>query len=217
MTPPARSRILLGAIALQASLLVTHAQEKAPPRLAEDVVLSTKTPLGEASISLAEGSEVTDFSEEGDAVRLQQGPFTATVPRAQLDFGADVTVAPEAAPVEDAPASPPPTPVPVANTAEPVIASPWEDILAEWKTYLPIAAAVLLGVYALFVTLALSRLRRREAGKARTPRPALPAVVTGDGNSIACPLCGKDIAVERLKSGRNNCPVCRGAFEVERP
>lgn len=221
MPPRANYPIVLAALVLAGSAFATHAQEKVPPRLAEDVVLSTKTPLGEASITLPADAEVKDFVEEGDEVVVRQGPFAATIPRTLLNFGAVVAATPEAPapPVESAPAAvaTTPEPVPSPSPTETASAAPWDNVLAEWQTFLPLAAAVVLGAYALFATLMLWRLRRRVAEKPSAPRPALPAVVTGDGNSIACPLCSKDIAVERLKSGRNRCPVCQGFFEVEKP
>ena len=209
----------LVAAALGASATKSAAQEGAPPRTAKDVVLSAKTPLGEASITLPADSAVTNYVEEGASILLRQGPFSANVPREQIIFATNtvtITNAPaEAAPVTTDQAPPTPDPVPSVTPVNPATAL--VNLPAEWETLWPLAVIALLGAYSLFATVALLRTRGRGAQDSSQPRPALPAVVTGDGNSIACPLCGKDIAVAKLKSGRNNCPVCRGAFVVERP
>lgn len=219
--PRATLPTVLIAIALRVSSPDGTAQEAIPPRTAEEVVLSTKTPLGEASIVLPANSAVTDYDEEGAMMLLRQGPFAARVPREEIIFVTNATAfttAPEEpAPLAAEQAAPMPEPEQSINQTNPAPAAHWPDLPAEWKKHWPVAAIALLGSYSLFATFALLRTRGRRAQDSTRPRPVLPAVVTGNGHSIACPLCGKDIAVATLESGRNSCPACQGAFVVERP
>ncbi len=91
------------------------------------------------------------------------------------------------------------------------------------------AAFGALAAYALFATIALLR-RRRAATPAtaasRNPKDApvvalpsqtkaKPAVVAAGGRAIACPLCGKNIPLEKVSQGRNSCPSCQGTFVGE--
>jgi hypothetical protein len=212
---------VLTAAALGACSIDGVAQETAPPRTAQDIALSAKTPLGEASITLPADTEVTNYVEEGATILLRQGPFAAGVPTEQIIFTTNApttTNAPiEPPPVAAEQAAQTPNPAPSTTPTDPAAGPAWVKLPEEWKALWPFAVIALLAAYSLLATVALLRTRGRRTRDSTPSSPALPAVVTGDGNSIACPLCAKDIAVAKLQSGRNNCPACRGAFVVERP
>jgi hypothetical protein len=220
---PRRTRVftLLAAICCTTALTHLAAQEPEPPTAAGEILLGTKTPLGEATIAIPAGSTVGDYAEEGEMIIIRRGPFHARVPRAELVF-----------PVREPDPEPSPTPEVVAAEvvapdqnpqtafAPPTSAGaalwPWEEGWSgDWQRLWPAAAVLLLGIYSLAVTAALLRRRRRDAVVALPAVRTVHAVVTNEGRSIACPLCGKDIVVDDLKGGRNTCPACRGSFICE--
>ncbi|MEX1044802.1 MAG: hypothetical protein WEC73_01630 [Chthoniobacterales bacterium] len=218
-----RTRVLtlLAAVCCTTALSRVVAQEIAPPTAAREIILGTKTPLGEANISIAAGSTVTDFAEDGEMILIRRGPFHARVPRDQLVFP---TPAPDPEPSPAAEVAPVPEAEPVtsaeAAVAPPTSAGaafwPWEEgWTGDWQRLWPTAAVGLLGLYSLAVTASLLRMRRRQATAPLPTVRTVKAVVTNEGRSIACPLCGKDIVVDDLKGGRNTCPECGGSFICE--
>jgi hypothetical protein len=137
---------------------------KPPLTAAQDLVLSTKTPLGEAAIVLPAGSIITDAEEEGSAMVIRQGPFTARVSRGEIVF-------PEDAAAETIPtgheqgrseAAAGHEPVADETGAGAAVVWPWEEGWnGDWASLWPTGAVLALGAYSLVTTFALLRLRRR--------------------------------------------------------
>ena len=207
-------------VALTVALPAGQAQEAAPATAAVDIILSTTTPLGEAGVRLPAGSVVTGLEEDGAMIVLRQGPFTARVPREAIVFPAE-TPAPEPSPsviVAEATDDPVEAVALAEDTpSSPAAVGPWgAGWTGDWKTIWPAGAALVLGGYSLFATVALVRLRRRGQPAPAPAGRTRPAVVTDGGRSIECPLCGKNIFVENLSGGRNTCPACHGSFICDR-
>ena len=242
---PRTLSLAIAALLLAAVCATSKAQtaQENKPTANEPIVLSTVTPLGEASITLPAGAVITNQEQQGDKIRVWQGPFSATV-------GMEAIQA-EQPPVENLPGNPAaenvqeqpaPTSAPPETSAAPEAtpdASPQASVVAtgpamsgmpDWV--IPAAGGALLA-YALFTTVALLRSRTRakessapvpEAAKEKNAGPvvtiapkknAQPAVVSDGGRSIACPLCAKSIPLEKIKKGRNVCPSCNGTFVGE--
>jgi hypothetical protein len=209
---------------------------------ANEIVLATKTPLGDASITISAGTVLTNCVLSGENVSIRQGPFAATVDLADVEPIASATATPTPT------STPTPTPTPATpqtaeQTPSPASSAAATQPAAESSTtavglagdlpdWVVPAAGGALVAYAIFTTLALllSRRRRRRSpispSKAEQPKkppvvamPAKPtpkpAVVADGGQAIACPLCGKNIAMEKVGKGRNRCPHCDEAFVVE--
>lgn len=233
----------VGSFALGETAVAQAAPEN-QPTAQQEIVLGTLTPLGEASITIPAGTVLTNQEQQGDKIRVWQGPFSATVsmeavrtpqppaetptqesaPADNPEESAQTASPPETA-AEQTPATPPPAPQPPVVGAEPALAG-----LPDWAV--PAAGGALLA-YALFTTVALLRSRNRaenktapvsEGAKKETAAPvvaiapkknARPAVVSDGGRSIACPLCSKNIPLEKITKGRNVCPSCGGTFVGE--
>jgi hypothetical protein len=199
----------------------------------KDLLLSTKTPLGEAAMTMPAGTAITNYEIQGAQVKIRQGAFSAVVAMA------DVQTAPAPAPVAEASPSPAPEATPASTSApapEPAAtAAPEPAAASEPATpnglpdWLMPAAFGALAAYALFATIALLRGRRpatpaiaahrntKDAPVVALPSQtkAKPAVVAAGGRAIACPLCGKNIPLEKVSQGRNSCPSCQGTFVGE--
>jgi len=156
--------VLLAAVA--ASGLAVPGRAEEPPALtaARDLVLVTKTPLGEAAIVLPAGSLLTGAEEDGAEFVIRQGPFTARVPREEIAFPpvAAAESAPDGAgyPVTaGAPAIDEPVAEPIRPMAAPVW--PWDERWdGDWASLWPAGALVALGAYSLATTIALVFRRR---------------------------------------------------------
>ncbi|MGA0094144.1 MAG: hypothetical protein ACO3J2_07620 [Chthoniobacterales bacterium] len=206
----------------------TYGQDTGPTFTAgKDIVLSATTPLGEASLTIPAGTTITNNYEVlGEQVRIWQGPFVATVALVDVKPVATPTPAPTPEPTPTPTPPPSPTPTPETRAGIPMV-------LAELPAWAQPAAVGALAAYALLVTIALWRLRRRPAQRpAVTPEPVrtagrapvveLPtkakpaaAVLADSGRAIACPLCRGTIPLEKVAKGRNICPSCQGAFVGE--
>lgn len=205
----------------------------------EAITLVTKTPLGDASVQIASGTALTNFEVQGDKVKVWQGPFGATVDLADVQpTAAQSSVAPEPAatpsPISTTtPAAPEPSPASTPEEAKPsaTASAPSPEEIAS-ATALPSwvlpAVCGALAAYGAFATLALLRSRRKSVSvppvKVAATAPvvtlptkaaAKPAVVADEGRSIACPICGKSIPLEKVVKGRNHCPSCEGKFVGE--
>ena len=200
----------------------------------KDLPLSTKTPLGEATVVIPAGKAITNYEIQGEQVKIRQGAFTAVVALTDLQTSPTPAPSPEASPTPTPEATPAstPTPEPEPSATEAPDASPASSAaepngLPDW---LVPAAFGALAAYALFATIALLRPRggRRSiaAGRERNTKDApvvalpsqskaKPAVMAAGGRAIACPLCGKNIPLEKVSKGRNSCPSCHGAFVGE--
>lgn len=225
----------LAAAVLVVTATASIAQQNAPTNwvASEDIVLGTKTPLGEANIAIPAGTALTNCEVQGGKARVWQGPFSATV-----DAGAVQPDAPSATPTPDstpsADATPDaavtPSPAPTAEAPVPEASatpSRLEDLASALPGWAVPAAGGALVAYALFATVALLRPRRPERTHSPEtkaaepiivipPKPeAKPAVIADGGRAIACPLCGKHIPLEKLGKGRNRCPSCAGTFVGE--
>jgi hypothetical protein len=210
--------------------------QSAPTNFAatKDLLLSTKTPLGDATVTIPAGTAITNYEMQGAQVKIRQGAFTAVVALADVQAAPTPAPAAESAPTPAPEATPTPTPAPAtqpsataAPDAAPANSANETSGLPDW---LMPAAFGALAAYALFATVALLRPR---GGRKRTtivpdrnikdapvvalpsPTKAKPAVVAEGGRAIACPLCGKNIPLEKISKGRNSCPSCKGAFVGE--
>jgi len=235
-------RVLSFAVAVAASV-AQPAPSPSPTPLSlvanETITLVTKTPLGDASVQIAAGTALTNIEVQGDKVKIWQGPFGATVNLAEVQpTAAQSAVTPEPA------ATPSPTSSPTPETPEPsptntpekpkpsATASTLPPGVITSATALPSwvlpAVCGALAAYGVLATLALLRSRRNSAAvppaqvaaiapvvTLPTKPVAKPAVVADEGRSIACPLCGKSIALEKVVKGRNHCPSCEGKFVGE--
>jgi len=226
----ARSRdfaALLGAVLLALICGNSLAQESAITSVAptnfvtvETIALTTKTPLGDATIDIPAGTTLTNFEVQGDRVKVWQGPFVASVPMASLQ-----KPAPQSTPTPTP--TPQATPVPGASTAPP--SSALEETNAALRgvpSWLLPATVGALATYALLATAALVRARRRHSAPQTAPgQPPVvilppktlpsPAVVADGGRAIACPICGKNIPLHKVAKGPNHCPDCGGKFVGE--
>jgi hypothetical protein len=208
-----------------------------PPTLVANkpISLATKTPLGDATVQISPGTQLTNFEIQGEQVKIWQGPFTTTVGLAEVQPpSAEVSVAPEPTMTPTTISSPTPTaadpsPTPALEKPETSV-SPGTTTLVETAGGMPSwvlpAICGALAAYAIFTTLAWLGLRRTKETKtgrasaapvvAISPQvTAKPAVVSEEGRAIACPLCGKNIAIESVNKGRNHCPSCGGKFVGE--
>ena len=146
ITSPLRRKAALTVISALATLPCA-AQPAAPPTTANDVLLTTMTPLGEAAIVRPAGSQVTEPAGADGEIVLREGPFTARIDRTDLVF----------------PAPPPAVVTDVAATGPQNLAGDssgqarWQE---DWRILVPTVATVLLGIYALITTVALFRRRR---------------------------------------------------------
>ena len=158
---PARRTKLAIVIAVCWPVFHGAAQETEPPTTAEDVILSTKTPLGEASIVLPAGTAVTVPIGDEQKVTLRQGPFSTVIGRDQLVFPAP-SPTPGPASADSSPVPPDEaasTPAVSWTAAEPMSSAlPWPE---DWRTPVLAGAAILFGAYSVFTTAALIRRRRR--------------------------------------------------------
>lgn len=226
--PPREVAVFLRAAMLALCCGTCLAQQPPTPApanfvTAEAIVLTTKTPLGDATINLPAGTTLTNFELQGDRVKIWQGPFVASIPVSDLPKPTPQptptpTPAKEETPMPEA-ASPPPRTVSGPTNASALGMPPW---------LLP-AVVGALATYALLATAALIRARRRTSPPRTVCGPAgqppvvtlpskttpSPAVVSDGGRAIACPLCGKNIPLEKVSKGRNHCPACGGKFVGE--
>lgn len=158
---PVHRRQLAIVIAIGLPVLPGTAQETEPPTTAEDVILSTTTPLGEASIVLPAGTAVTVPLGEEEEVTLREGPFSTVIKRDQLAFPSP-SPTPEPASADSSPVPPDEaasTPAVSWTAAEPASsAMAWPE---DWRTPVLAGAAILFGAYSVFTTSALVRRRRR--------------------------------------------------------
>lgn len=151
MIPLLRHRNALPAVISLLATLPCAAQPAGTPTTAKDILLTTKTPLGDAAIVRPAGSEVTEpVGSEGEIV-LREGPFTARIDRADLVFPAPPAAA-SPAPLQDAAEESQTTVGDASTTVR------WQE---DWRILVPAGAALLLGIYSLIVTVALVRRRRR--------------------------------------------------------
>lgn len=231
-------RVLSFAVAVATSI-AQPAPSPSPTPLSlvanEAITLVTKTPLGDASVQIAPGTALTNFEVQGDKVKIWQGPFGGTVDLAQVQPTAPqnaVTPEPAGTPSPTStttPAAPEPSPASTPSKSSATTPSPEEitsaTALPSWV--LP-AICGALAAYGVFATLALLRSRRKSVSvppvKVAATAPvvtlptkaaAKPAVVADEGRSIACPICGKSIPLEKVVKGRNHCPSCEGKFVGE--
>ena len=161
---PRKRRITIALLlAVCVPVLTVAAQTPQKPATAKDVILSTKTPLGEASIVMPAGTEVDDPIGDEKEITLREGPFSAPVAREDLVF--PPTTPSATAGKADANASPAPSP---AATSQPAVS--WNDPEAvtagprwfeDWRILVPAVAAALLGLYSIFATVALVRRPKR--------------------------------------------------------
>lgn len=153
------------ALFLAVCFMVQPAVAQVPqvPTTAKDVIMSTKTPLGEASIVLPAGSAVNRPIGEDQEVTLSEGPFSATVAREDLVFPSPSPTVPVAQTAPEASPAP-------ALSAESQPAVSWNNPDAvtagaqwfeDWRILVPATAATLLGLYAIFATAALLRRPKR--------------------------------------------------------
>jgi hypothetical protein len=163
MIPRQRRITIALLLAACVPVLTVAAQTPQKPATAKDVILSTKTPLGEASIVAPKGTEVDDPISDEKEITLREGPFSATVAREDLVF--PPTTPSATAGKADANASPAPSP---AATSQPAVS--WNDPEAvtagprwfeDWRILVPAVAAALLGLYSIFATVALVRRPKR--------------------------------------------------------
>lgn len=144
---------------LLAAFSPAQATDQPAARLTEvPVVLSTGTPLGQASITIPAGTELMSYETAGETVVVRQGPFHGEVPLAstRVPQPPAPVIAPAAvsAAAETASATPPPTPAAPARSPASTIAWP------SWL--LPLLTMATL-VYAICATGWWLRLRRSHA------------------------------------------------------
>ena len=125
------------------------AQPAGSPVTANDTVLRTQTPLGEAAIVWPAGTVLTEPVGSGEEIPVRQGPFTARLDRSDIVFPSTP------APPDPEPETRPPEPDPAPQGAQ------RPEWLEDWRIVGPAGAAILLGLYSLVATVALVRERRR--------------------------------------------------------
>lgn len=194
--------------------------------LTESALLSTRTPVGEASIRLPAGT-VTDISSvKGDWIQIRKAPFSGWIrtPGTTPDPGPPRVASLQGEAVK--PLSSPtatPTPSPEAKESPEKSRDPlpaW--VPAAWKdprsplhlillAYAGFASILLLILLVLVIRLHGSSKRGMHSPKVLSlggRTPPLPGFVD-------CPLCASPLAIESLRPGGNQCPNCEGSFECE--
>jgi hypothetical protein len=139
------------------SALPCAAQPAGAPTTAKDVILKTKTPLGDAAIVWPAGSVLTEPVGAAQEIIVRQGPFTARLDRAEVVFPVAPVASgqtPEGA-LLPAPESGPALQADLGGQGPPPA---WFE---DWRILGPAGAAVLLGLYSLAATAALVRGRRK--------------------------------------------------------
>ena len=231
-----RARCATLSLCLLVALTAHTLAQSAPTNFtaSKDLLLSTKTPLGEATVTIPAGATITNYEMQGEQVKIRQGAFTAVVALADLQTPPAPAPSPETSPTptpEATPASTPtPEPEPAATAApdpSPASSAAAPNALPDWL--MPAVFGTLVA-YALFATIALLRPRggRKSTATVRdrntkdapvvalpSQSKAKPAVMAAGGRAIACPLCGKNIPLEKVSQGRNSCPSCQGTFVGE--
>ncbi len=139
------------------SALPCAAQPIGAPTTANDVILKTKTPLGDAAIVWPAGSVLTEPVGTAEEIVVRQGPFTARLDRAEVVFPV-APVASGQAPDGALLSAPEPDPARQADLGDKEPHPAW---FKDWRVLGPAGAAVLLGLYSLATTAALVRGRRK--------------------------------------------------------
>jgi hypothetical protein len=152
--------VVLGGLLLLPVLAARGEEDPEAPRTAEEIVLRTTTPLGEAAIVWPAGTVLENFEEQDELILLQQGPFSATVSRDLIIFP-EPEPEPEVVLEEEAEIATEAVQAVPAETPSPDVAATLATFIpAEWRPWLPTAGVVLLGLYALWATVTLLRRRR---------------------------------------------------------
>jgi len=223
--------ILLQLPSLPANPATTETSQASPDSqqlitLRESVLLSTKTPLGDAVVRLATGTPVSIVETKGDWVLVKKPPFSAWVRNSQTSLAPSTSEAPSALPT--------PSPEVTTNPATVSIPRPAKDArdvgfrLPEWVPSLLIIPGfpwhIALLAYGglssiLILILLVLLLRQRRTGqatmKAAQPFVSLEVKTPPLPGFVECPLCNSPILIESLSIGENQCPNCSGRFDCE--
>ena len=205
---------------LAAPVLACRAETmQGPMKAAVPVILTTRTPLGEAQVDIPAGTPIETFEADGDWVRVRQGPFSGWVARKDTSLNPAPTPPP-------APSSTPPRIAPAPSPENVCAAAAGLTVSKPGSPFvLPPPAALLHGALAFLAatsTFAWMSLRRKcaslasEVEKLRAEKTAPAAAVPGPATEPAplfpCPLCKGDLQGDSLKVGSNTCPSCAGTF-----
>ena len=216
------SRAIVAGSLTVAALTGRAETTQGPMEAAVPVVLTTRTPLGEARIDIPAGTPIETFEADGDWVRVRQGPFSGWVALKDTSLNPTPTPTPEPASTPP-PAEPSPSPENVRSGVTSISASALDSPFVLPPPAVPLHWA--LAFLAVTSTLAWMFLRRKcallasELKKLRAEKP--PAAVTIPVPSakpsplFPCPLCRADLQVDSLTVGRNTCPACAETFICE--
>ena len=230
--------IVAGSLAV-AALTGRAGTPQGPMESAVPVVLTTRTPLGEARIEIPAGTPIETFEADGDWVSVHQGPFSGWVALKDTSLNPAPTPEPASTPPPVEPGSsdssrgaetaekngfrgepsPPPDHVRAGVTVIPVFTSPFVPAPPSLPLYWALA------FLAVTSTLAWMLLRRKcdqltsELKKLRAEKPLPAATIPGPSDKSSpffpCPLCRANLLIDSLKIGRNTCPSCAQAFICE--
>jgi hypothetical protein len=197
-----------------------------PVTVRESVFLSTRTPLGEAVVRIAPGTQVSVAETKEDWILVKKPPFSAWIPAVQTSLTPAVTSTPTPAPSASPASTASPLPAPSASPLsdgrdvrfhlpEWIPASliipgfPWHLLLLAYGGFVTILLVILLVLFFLL------RGTGREKVKGPQPIVSLEAKTPPLPGFVECPLCRAPLLIEGLTLGENYCPTCSGKFACE--
>lgn len=207
-------------------------QDQAPPppvTVRESIPLITKTPLGDAVVTIPPGTPVTVAETKGDWILVKKPPFSAWIRTCQTSLApaltgtnplSSVPVPPQSvsspSPSPHSPALPPKDVREIGFRLPDWIPSslivpgfPWHLLLLAYGGF---ASVLLLILFILFLRL---RLTAKEIQRTPQPVVSLEAKTPPLPGFVECPLCKAPLLIESLTTGENQCPTCSGRFECE--
>ena len=200
--------------------------DQAPVTVREPVLLSTKTPLGDAAVRIPTGTQISVAETKDDWVLVRKPPFSAWIKISQTSLAPARTESPLPAPTASPTLSSIPLPAP---SATPV--ADGRDVRFRLPEWIPSSLVIpgfpwhlLFLAYGGFATLLILillvlflRLRGSDRVVIRPPQPvvSLEAKTPPLPGFVECPLCRAPMLIESLSVGENHCPTCSGKFDCE--
>jgi hypothetical protein len=213
-SPPIVRRLqgIFGALAAGIFLAAAPADD-GPVVVHRPVVLTTRTPLGEAQVGFPSGTSLEACGSADGWIRVRRGPFSGWVELKDTDRNPVPVETPVPAAVPSS--TPAPAPPEAVPGGLPAALENYRALLASVGLDLSAPAAFLVAILAFLAGLAtLGWLRARRPVPAPAPAPA-PVPASSSGQTIPCPHCGAVLPVDSLRPGRMECASCKGAFVCE--
>jgi hypothetical protein len=200
--------------------------DQAPVTVKESVLLSTKTPLGDAVVRIPAGTQVSIVETKEDWVLAKKPPFSAWIRINQTSLAPARTESPSpsptASPVSSSTPKPAPSAIPLADGRDVrfrlpewipssliIPGFPWHLLFLAYGGFATVLLLILLGLFL--------RLKGTDSGAIKLPQPvvSLEAKTPPLPGFVECPLCRAPMLTESLSPGENQCPTCSGKFDCE--